>query len=85
NAKTALSKVSQDDINWAIENSIFKARMDYNTGLFNAEQRGLRQGEHKAQIETAKRMLEAKICSLEQIADMTSLSIEEVKGLQKQG
>ena len=89
NAKTALSKVSQDDINWAIENSIFKARMDYNTGLYNAEQRGLRQGleqgEHKAQIETAKRMLEAKICSLEQIADMTSLSIEEVKGLQKQG
>ncbi|MBR6144906.1 MAG: PD-(D/E)XK nuclease family transposase, partial [Treponema sp.] len=89
NAKTALSKVSQDDINWAIENSIFKARMDYNTGLYNAEQRGLRQGleqgEHKAQIETAKRMLEAKICSLEQVAAMTNLSIEEVKGLQKQG
>ncbi|MCR5316625.1 MAG: PD-(D/E)XK nuclease family transposase [Treponema sp.] len=80
NAKTALCKVSQDDINWAIENSIFKDQMDYNTGLYNAEQRGIKQGE----LNTARRMLEAKICSLEQIADMTNLSIEEVKGLQKQ-
>ena len=44
NANNALSTVSQDDINWARENTIFKSIRDYNTGLYNARQEGIEFG-----------------------------------------
>ena len=89
NASSALNKVSQDDINWAIENSIFKAQRDYYTPIYNAEQEGIQkgikqgieQGTQKNKIETARRMLAAKTYSIQQIVEITQLSEEEVKEL----
>ena len=87
NARTALNAVSQDDINWAIENSIFKAKMDYNTGLYNAReeglQQGIEQGSRQAKLETARNLL-AKDIPAETVAECTGLSMEEVLGLSKQ-
>lgn len=40
NARSSLLTVSQDEINWARQNSIFVAQHDYNDGLHNAEWRG---------------------------------------------
>ena len=81
NAKSALSKVSQDEINWARQNSIFKAQRDYNTGMQNAEKRGLeqglQQGEHNARLEMVQRMLSEGF-SAEQTARITQFSLDEV-------
>ena len=44
NAKSSLCMVSEDEINWARQNSIFKAQRDYNTGMHNAEKRGFDRG-----------------------------------------
>ena len=44
NAKSSLCMVSEDEINWARQNSIFKAQRDYKTGMHNAEKRGFDRG-----------------------------------------
>ena len=44
NAKSSLCMVSEDEINWARQNTIFKAQRDYNTGMHNAEKRGFDRG-----------------------------------------
>ncbi|MBR1721810.1 MAG: hypothetical protein IJ727_04910, partial [Treponema sp.] len=44
NAKSSLCMVSEDEINWARQNTIFKAQRDYNTGMYNAEKRGFDRG-----------------------------------------
>ena len=43
-ASNALNMVSQDDINWAIQNSIFKAKRDYNSNMQYAQKIGLEKG-----------------------------------------
>ena len=45
--------------------------------------RGIEQGEYKRALEAARRMLQAKLGTAEQIADITQLSIEEIRQLQK--
>ena len=44
---------------------------------------GLEQGERKKAVDTARRMLKAKLGTAEQIADITGLSIEEIRQMQK--
>ena len=81
NARSSLLTVSQDEINWARQNSIYIAQHDYNDGLYNAEKRGIAQGEHKAKIETARNAF-AMHLTPEQIVQLTGLSITEVQQLQ---
>ena len=58
-AKSSLLTVSQDEINWARQNSIFIAQQDHNAKMYNAEKRGLergmqqglQEGEHNAKID----------------------------------
>ena len=76
NAKEALNMVSQDEINWARENSIFIAQRDYNEGMYQAEKRGM----EKAKIETAKNALALNL-PLAQVEKITGLSVTELKKL----
>lgn len=87
NAKAALNKVSQDDINWARENTIFKSIRDYNTGLYNAMQKGIQQGftegEQKKAVDAAIELLKEGI-SPETIARCVKLPLEKVLELKKE-
>ena len=89
NAKSSLCTVSQDEINWVRQNSIFIAQRDRNTIMQNAVKQGLEQGlkqgleqglQQKA-VEIAKKMLSMNICDAEKIAEATGLSVEEVEAL----
>ena len=88
NAKSSLCAISEDEINWARQNSIFKAQRDYNTGMHNAEKRGFNKGvtagEHKNAIASAKNLLRMKLGSPEQIAQAVSLPLEQVLSLQNE-
>ncbi len=79
NAKSSLLTVSEDEIKWAQQNSIFKAQRDYNTGMYNAEQRGIR----KASIANAKNALGMGL-SPEQTSQITSLPLEQVLALKEE-
>lgn len=76
NAKSALLEVSQDEINWARENSIFKAQRDRNEELYCAVERGV----HNNAVETARRLLQTNL-TVEQIAEATGLPLDEVRTL----
>ena len=52
-------------------------------GIQQGLARGIEQGEYKRALEAARRMLQAKLGTAEQIADITQLSIEEIRQLQK--
>ena len=53
-------------------------------GLEQGLQQGMEQGERKKALEDARRMLKAKLGTAEQIADITGLSVTEIKQLQKE-
>ncbi len=61
-----------------------KAMLDYNSGMYNAEQRGIKKGIQKgiqkSSFEIAKKML-AKGSSVEFIIEVTGLSKEEINHL----
>ena len=78
-AKSSLLTVSQDEINWATQNSIFIAREDQAAILYNAEQRGVR----KAAIANAKNLLKLGVPA-ETVAKGCSLPLENVLELAKQ-
>ena len=92
NAKSSLCTVSQDEINWVRQNSIFIAQRDRNTIMQNAVKQGLEQGlkqgleqglQQKA-VEIAKKMLSMNICDAEKIAEATGLSVAEVESIAEQ-
>ena len=87
NAKSSLCMVSEDEIKWAQQNSIFKAQRDYNTGMYNAEKRGIKkgiaQGAQQNAIANAKNMLTDNV-SPEQVVKWTSLPLEQVLALKEE-
>ena len=78
NAKSSLCMVSEDEIKWAQQNSIFKAQRDYNTGMQNAEKRGIRKGAQQTAIANARSFYENGV-SVEIIAKSLGMSIEQVR------
>ena len=48
-----------------------------------AEEKGMKQGERNARLEDARRMLKTGKLSPEEIADITQLSIEEIRQMQE--
>ena len=52
-------------------------------GINEGIQQGVQQGEYQAKIETAKNMLLASLGSIEQIAQITNLSVQTVEDLAK--
>ena len=87
-AKSSLLTVSQDEINWARQNSIFIAQQDHNAKMYNAEKRGLergmqqglQEGEHNAKIEMARNAL-AMGLSVDQIVQLTRLPQKDIERL----
>ena len=55
-----------------------KAILDYNSGMSSAREQGIEQGERKAKIETAKKMLEKHI-PISTISELTGLSHKEIE------
>ena len=87
---------SQSDYTDIINDLVQKARenptwkREYMDAMMDAvrQQREMREaeekGERKKAVEDARRMLKAKLGTAEQIADITGLSVAEVKQLQKE-
>ena len=76
NARSSLLTVSQDEINWARQNSIYIAQHDYNDGLYNAEKRG----ERKRALEAARNAL-AMGLTASQAAQISQLPLDEIQQL----
>lgn len=95
-AKKSLCTVSEDEINWVRQNSIFIAQRDYNTIIYNSEKRGLErglqkgiqqgiekgllQGAHDKAVESARNALALGL-SVEQVSKITGLSENEISAL----
>lgn len=84
NARTTLSKISQDRWRWIIQGQIEGRERDIISGIHAAERRGLArgisQGERRKAIETARILKQSNI-SLDVIAKSTGLSVEEILSL----
>ena len=98
-AKSSLLTVSQDEINWAIENSIHTAICDYNTermnflereqkaiekGMAQGIEKGMAQGAQQNAIANAKNLLKMNLGTPEQISQAVSLPLEQVLALQNE-
>ena len=83
NAKSSLCTISEDEIKWAQQNSIFKAQRDYNEGMYCAEERGFAKGAQQASIANAKNLL-LEGDSPEKVARCCSLPLEQVLALKEE-
>ena len=88
NAKSSLCTISEDEIKWAQQNSIFKAQRDYNEGMYCAEERGFARGvttgAQQASIANAKNFLLLNKLAAEEIARCCSLPLEQVLALKEE-
>ena len=79
-ADLIIGKMSEDDANWFRQNSNDTARRDYNEGLHNAEQKGLKkgiiQGEQQKAIEDAKKLLADGKYTAEEISGLLGIPVE---------
>jgi predicted transposase/invertase (TIGR01784 family) len=88
-AMKALNRLSQDEIIQIQYLNREIAQMDYNTGMYEAEKRGLQQGLQQgiqqglqqANLATARMLLSMKM-STEDIAKATSLPIETIRAIE---
>lgn len=72
-----LEGMSEDDYMQRIADLREKAILDYNSGMDTALRKGIAEGEKKAKLETAKKMLE-KGMDIDTIIEVTGLSKEEI-------
>ncbi len=72
-----LQGMSEDDYMQRIADLREKAILDYNSGMDTALRKGIAEGEKKAKLETAKKMLE-KGMNIDTIVEVTGLSKEEI-------
>lgn len=76
-AETVRKYMSEEEANWFRQNSYDIGLRDYNSGLENAEKRGMQQ---KA-VESAKNLLKMKLGTPEQIAQAIGLPLDKVQEL----
>lgn len=79
-AMDIIDEMSMDEKEWELYQSRKMAIMDYNTGIYEAKEEGLKEGERKKQIEIAKELLKLGM-NIEDIQKATKLTIEEIKKL----
>lgn len=79
-AMEIIDEMSMDEKEWELYQSRKMAIMDYNTGIYEAKEEGLKEGERKKQIEIAKELLKLGM-NIEDIQKATKLTIEEIKKL----
>ena len=82
-AQKVLSEISEDELNWRRQKSYYEVLSRDATirgeAVDEGYNKGLEQGAHERAIENAKNFLKMNILSLEQIAQGTGLSLEEVQ------
>ena len=81
-AMTTLEFLSQDQKTRMLYEARQKALHDYASAIGHAEERGMEKGKLEGRLEVARRML-TKGVSLEEAADLTDLSMEELAALQR--
>lgn len=79
-AMDIIDEMSMDEKEWELYQSRKMAIMDYNTGIYEAKEEGLKEGERKSKIEIAKELLKLGM-NIEDIQKATKLTIEEIKKL----
>ena len=72
-----MTQLGQMLVDWGIEQGIEQ-------GIQQGIQQGFQQGEHSMQLRIARQMLAAKL-PLQQISEMTALSVNELQKLQNTG
>ena len=75
-AMDIIDEMSMDEKEWELYQSRKMAIMDYNTGIYEATEKGKRQ----SKIEIAKKLLNKKM-SIEEIEEITGLTKEEIEKL----
>ena len=68
--------ISADEREWAIQESRYKGKMDYESGLAASHAKGVEEG-----IEKTARGMKAKNIPLETIVEITGLTAEQVAAL----
>ena len=71
-----LMTISADEREWAIQESRYKGKMDYESGLAASHAKGVEEG-----LETAARGMKEKNIPLEDIVEITGLTAEQVAAL----
>ncbi len=79
-AVDTLEQLSMDKQAWNLYESRDMAKRDYNTGMRNAEERGINKGEKKNSIEIARKMLKENMPE-SQIIRLTGLTENEINNL----
>ena len=90
-AQALLKTMSRDQQEWEnqfgyerfIHDCISREQYAYTQGEQRGIEQGIQQGARYARLEDARRMLKTGKLSPEEIADITQLSIEEIRQLQK--
>ena len=88
-ATETLSKITQDQIEYARMTTLLKSKLDYQSGMVNARRSGIKEGMEKGREEDrneekliiAKNLL-AKGSTPEFVKEITGLSLEEISQLQ---
>ena len=68
--------ISADEREWAIQESRYKGRMDYESGLAASHAKGVEEG-----LATAAKGMKEKNIPLEDIVEITGLTAEQVAAL----
>ncbi|MBR0496085.1 MAG: Rpn family recombination-promoting nuclease/putative transposase [Treponema sp.] len=91
-----VKRMSEEDANWAFENSLFIGTRDYNARMHCAERKGLQKGLEKGlekglkkgamqnARENARNLLKKSNLSAEMIADCCSLPLEQVLAIKEE-
>jgi predicted transposase/invertase (TIGR01784 family) len=88
NAQKSLSRISADKALWIAQWKQESFERDIRSGLHAAEEigmaKGLAKGAHNAKIEAARNLLAMQLGTIEQIAQASGLSVEEVQSLARE-
>ena len=79
-AMEIIEEMSMDEKEWELYRARQIAIFDYNTGMHEARDEGIEEGERKKQLEIAKELLKLGI-SIDKIQKATKLTKEEIKKL----
>ena len=82
-ADNIVKHMSEADSNWYTQFSIYKAECDYNTGIYNARQEGIKEGAQQKAVEDTINLLKENI-SPEIIAKCVGLPMEKVLELKEE-
>ena len=81
NAQKSLSRISADKALWIAQWKQESFERDIRSGLHAAEEIGMTKGAHNKAIEAARNLLAMQLGTIEQIAQASGLSVEEVQSL----